>query len=56
VPEGRFLLGFQYMIDGHKDAAQGQFLKALKRQVAGTVGQAFLPANRQTGMSAPPVN
>jgi tetratricopeptide (TPR) repeat protein len=29
-PEGRFLLGFQYMIDGHRDVARDQFLQALQ--------------------------
>ena len=29
APEGRFLLGFQYMIDGHRDVARDQFLQAL---------------------------
>lgn len=29
APEGRFLLGFQYMIDGHREVARGQFLQAL---------------------------
>ena len=28
--EGRFLLGFQYMMAGHRDAARDEFLKALK--------------------------
>jgi tetratricopeptide (TPR) repeat protein len=30
APEGPFLLGFQYLMDGHPEAAQGEFLKALK--------------------------
>ena len=30
TPEGRFLLGFQYMIDGHRDVARDQFLQALQ--------------------------
>ena len=30
APEGRFLLGFQYMMDGHRVVAQDQFLQALK--------------------------
>jgi hypothetical protein len=30
APEGRFLLGFQYMIDGHRTVAQDQLLLALK--------------------------
>ena len=30
APEGRFLLGFQYMMDGHHSVAQDQFLQALK--------------------------
>jgi hypothetical protein len=29
-PEGRFLLGFHYMIGGHKDTAKDEFLQALK--------------------------
>ena len=29
-PEGRFLLGFQYMIDGHRAVARDQLLEALK--------------------------
>ena len=29
-PEGRFLLGFLYMIGGHHDAAKGEFLAALR--------------------------
>ncbi len=28
--EGRFLLGFQYMMEGHKDAARDQFIEAVK--------------------------
>jgi tetratricopeptide (TPR) repeat protein len=28
--EGRFLLGFQYLVAGHKDAAKDEFLQALK--------------------------
>jgi tetratricopeptide (TPR) repeat protein len=28
-PEGRFLLGFQYLIEGHRDAAQSQLLQAV---------------------------
>ena len=28
-PEGRFLLGFQYMMAGHRDEARDEFLKAL---------------------------
>jgi hypothetical protein len=28
-PEGRFMLGFQYMIAGHPDAAKGELLQAL---------------------------
>ena len=47
--EGRFLLGFQYLMDGHPEAAQNEFLQALKltpkdrlaaqllKQVGGTV-------------------
>ena len=27
--EGRFLLGFQYLMAGHRDSAKGEFLKAL---------------------------
>ena len=27
--EGRFLLGFQYLMAGHRDLAKGEFLKAL---------------------------
>lgn len=30
APEGRFLLGFQYMMEGHRDAAKGEFLQAVK--------------------------
>jgi hypothetical protein len=30
APEGRFLLGFQYLVTGHRDAAKGEFLAALK--------------------------
>ena len=30
APEGRFLLGFQYLMEGHKDAAKGELLHALK--------------------------
>jgi Tfp pilus assembly protein PilF len=30
APEGRFLLGFQYMMAGHRDEARDEFLKALK--------------------------
>ncbi len=30
APEGRFLLGFHYMMAGHRDAAQGELLEALK--------------------------
>jgi hypothetical protein len=30
APESQFLLGFHYLIDGHKDAAQDPFLQALK--------------------------
>jgi hypothetical protein len=30
APEGRFLLGFQYMMDGHHSVAQDQLLHALK--------------------------
>ena len=30
APEGRFLLGFHYMVDGHQDVARDQFLQALK--------------------------
>ena len=30
APEGRFLLGFQYLIAGHKDAAKNQFTKVLQ--------------------------
>ena len=29
APEGRFVLGFQYMIAGHPEAAKGEFLEAL---------------------------
>jgi tetratricopeptide (TPR) repeat protein len=29
-PEGRFLLGFQYMMAGHREAAQRELLEALK--------------------------
>jgi tetratricopeptide (TPR) repeat protein len=29
-PEGRFLLGFHYMMGGHQDTAKDEFLKALK--------------------------
>lgn len=30
MPEGRFLLGFHYLVDGHPEAARGEFLAALK--------------------------
>ena len=30
APEGRFLLGFQYMMEGHRSVAQDQLLQALK--------------------------
>jgi thioredoxin-like negative regulator of GroEL len=30
TPEGRFLLGFQYVMAGHPEAAQNEFLRALK--------------------------
>ena len=30
APEGRFLLGFQYLMAGHRDAAKNEFLHALK--------------------------
>jgi len=30
APEGRFLLGFHYLMDGHRDAAKDEFLDALK--------------------------
>ena len=30
APEGRFLLGFHYMMGGHKDTAKDEFLQALK--------------------------
>ena len=38
------------------EGVNGSRAADLARQVTRTVGQAFLPANRQTGMSAPPVN
>jgi tetratricopeptide (TPR) repeat protein len=31
APEARFLLGFQYQIDGHREAAQGEYLQALTK-------------------------
>jgi hypothetical protein len=30
APEARFLLGFHYLMDGHRDSAKGEFLDALK--------------------------
>ena len=30
APDGRFLLGLQYMMEGHKDVAKNEFLQALK--------------------------
>ncbi len=61
APEGRFLLGFQYLMAGHRDAAKDEFLHALKlapkdklaaqllTQVGGTV-----PADIAPQLAPPP--
>jgi tetratricopeptide (TPR) repeat protein len=61
APEGRFLLGYQYLMAGHRDAAKDEFLRALKlapkdklaarflKQVGGTV-----PADIAPQLAPPP--
>lgn len=61
MAEGRFLLGFHYLVDGHREAAQPEFLEALKltpqdglaaqllTQSGGTV-----PDNLARRLSSPP--
>ena len=48
--EGRFLLGFQYMIAGHKDAARDQFAQAVKLTPRDTLAAKLLT---QVGGTAP---
>ena len=65
APEGRFLLGFQYLMEGHKDAAKGELLHALKltprdplaakllTQAGGTVPADIAPQLSQQAPKAP---
>ncbi len=51
--EGRFLLGFQYMMEGHKDAAKDQFTEAVKLTPRDTLAAKLLT---QEGGTAPANN
>jgi tetratricopeptide (TPR) repeat protein len=62
APEGRFLLGFQYLMAEHKDAAKDQFLKALKLTPRDTLAAKLLtqvdgtvPADIAPQQSQPPI-
>ena len=48
--EGRFLLGFQYLMEEHKDAAKDQFLRAVKLTPRDTLAAKLLT---QTGGTVP---
>ena len=50
-PEGRFLLGFQYMMSSHRDEARDEFLKALKLAPKDRLAADLLKAN---GGTVPP--
>ncbi len=50
-PEGRFLLGFQYMIDGHHAVARDQLLQALQMTPRDNVAAQLLVSLRQACMN-----
>ncbi len=45
APDARFLLGFQYMIDGHRDAAQAEFAQAVKLEPKDRLAEKLLTEN-----------
>jgi hypothetical protein len=51
APDGRFLLGFQYMMDGHRSVAQDQFLESLRLMPRDSLAAKLLT---QEGGTIPP--
>lgn len=51
TPEARFLLGYQYLMTGHPEAAQGEFLHALRLTPKDPLAAQLL---KQSGGSVPP--